>query len=553
VWNTDAALLSTIADLEERVNPAGRAHSTGLNELVERYRLMEPTHRVLEIFIEDEDALRILRRPSTVAWIENRLSSPALEPFLVVSSRRFAHQDESTLFQRSIYGVLGAFKLGAELHHRNLPEWLRARVPQELSGARLKNALSNVVRAEMPVWVRDKPWLSLTKRRRESLVESLKAIGNWSFRLSRNENIHAYPSTFVHAIPASLINSLGLRGELVLDPFGGTGQTALEAVKYECNAISADSSMIATLIAKARLTPLKPEEREWLSAISLFDLERADPGTAPEFDHREKWHHPKTLLELCRIRSFIRGISEIRLQPFLLACFSAIVPLCTARRGKEHGFFADNTPLPATLAAPPYVAANELFLGRVRKNLGILARLYSFIERSGRDPERELLRARVIQLDARSASPSEYGVSAGSVSAIITSPPYLCMADYSLGQRLSYYWIAPEELNADFDTEISPRRHRFRRESAAESYFYSIAQFARNASLLLRKGGFLATILGKPVAKPFVNVEVLERIDQIFADVGFDKLWEQTRPIHWHRNQGYQRLLTERVAVHLLR
>ena len=457
------------------------------------------------------------------------------------------------MFAPSTLGSLAAFKLGGEIQHRHLPDWLRSRISPYLSGARLRKAIAEVIRAEVPSWISTRPWRSLTQHRRENVVENLKSGGDWGFRLSRNENLHPYPSTFVHAIPASLINALGLRAGLILDPFGGTGQTASEAIKYECRVISADSNTIATLVARVRLTALSAQQQGRIRDISADDLKATRPADPPEFEEREKWYHPRTLTELCRIWHFIQSVVDTRIRQFLTVCFSATIPATTGRRGKEHGFFADNTPLPTGLKQPPYVNAIELFLARIGRNLQILARSYGFLERTGKDPEKELARARVLQLNACDASPEDYGVQPGSIDGIITSPPYLCMADYTLGQRLSYHWIAPTALQSDFKKEIGARRQRFRPGEAAENYFASIGQFARSAANLLRSGGFLATVLGSPVAESFKNMRVIERIDKIFHAAGFELLWDQTRLIHWHRKQGYQRVRNERVSVHVRR
>jgi len=255
-------------------------------------------------------------------------------------------------------------------------------------------------------------------------------------------------------------------------------------------------------------------------------------------------------MELRRIKAFIESWRDERGRQFLLACLSSAIPDTTGRKGKQHGFFADNTPLAGNIENPPYQNAADLFVARVSRNLSILGRFYAFIERSGRSPVQELCRARVVQLDARSASVNDYGVPPRSVAAIITSPPYLCMADYTLGQRLSYHWIAPDAMDADFRREIGARRLRSRPEDAAKAYFESLGQFATNALHLLRPGGFLAIVLGAPVARAFKGVRVLERVDSILAERGFDLIWNQWRPIHWHRNQGYQRLRQERVAVY---
>jgi HD superfamily phosphohydrolase len=548
IWNTDEGLLGAISTIEE---PGLRRGQATLRDLVERYRLLEAANRVFQVDIEDEAILSVLRAAPVVSWLEDHLSGPWLEMLVLVTSRRFPRKSEGYLFLPSCVGSLAGFKLGVEIQHRQLPDWLGTRISAESTGARLRRGIADAVRAEIPKWLEKRPWLSMTQRRCDSVVESLKSAGDWSFRLSRNENLHSYPSTFVHAIPASLVNCMGLRGELVLDPFGGTGQTAVEAIKYECSAVSADSNTIATLVARARLTPLSARQRARIGGISADEVGSSPALNPPEFEQREKWHHPKTLRDLCRVWSFVQSTEDKRVRQFLTACFSAIIPASTARKGKEHGFFADNTPLPAKLGQPPPINAIELFLARIQRNLEILARFYAFLERSGRDPEKELLRVRVLQLDARNASPEDYGVEPGAVGAIITSPPYLCMADYTLGQRLSYYWIAPGALQSDFEKEIGARRQRFQPASAAERYFSSMEKFAQTAARLLRGGGFLATVLGRPVAKSFKATRVVERVDEIFQGAGFDPLWSQVRPIHWHRNQGYQRLKNERVSVHV--
>ncbi len=550
VWNTDEGLLDSISMIEEAGLYKGRAT---LADLVERYRLLEATRRVFQVELESEAALSVLRAPAVTSWLEDHLSSPTLEVFVMVASRRFARKGEGYLFVPSSVGALEGFKLGGEAQHRQLPAWLRTRISEYVSGGGLNKAIGDIVRNEIPNWMESRPWVSLTQGRRGNVVENLRSAGDWSFRLSRNENLHSYPSTFVHAIPASLINSLGLRGELVLDPFGGTGQTAVEAIKYECTGISADVNTIATLVARARLTPLSGGQRSRIQNVSGEELRASPPSDAPEFAERGKWHHPRTLREMCRIWGFIQSERDKSVRQFLTACFSSMIPACTARKGKEHGFFADNTPLPAEVKEPPYVNPIELFLSRIKRNLEIVLRFYAFLERAGRSPEKELLKARVLQLDATTASADDYGVKTESVGAIITSPPYLCMADYSLGQRLSYYWLAPAALESDFEKEIGARRQRFHSNSAADKYFCSMTKFTQGAAQLLRRGGFLAIVLGNPVAKSFKGMKIADRVDGIIREIGFELLWNQVRPIHWHRNQGYQRLKRELVSVYVRR
>jgi len=71
--------------------------------------------------------------------------------------------------------------------------------------------------------------------------------------------------------------------------------------------------------------------------------------------------------------------------------------------------------------------------------------------------------------------------------------------------------------------------------------------------MLLRKSGFLCTVLGAPVAKAFESVKVFDEFEGILKKQGFSLVWSTFRPVQWHRNHGYAHLKEERVAVHILR
>ena len=133
------------------------------------------------------------------------------------------------------------------------------------------------------------------------------------------------------------------------------------------------------------------------------------------------------------------------------------------------------------------------------------------------------------------------------------------MTDYTLGNRLSYYWLAPARMAADFSTEISPRRRRprvnaeaARVDSTVAGYLSDIAKFGQSAASLLRVGGYLGVVLGAPVANAFAGREILDDVDKVLADSGFKQIWSTWRAISWSRNHGYARLKRERLSVYQL-
>ena len=550
IWNTDEKLLSDFEGYKEDLLPVRRIT---LSELVQRYRLLEAVHRVAQVEITTREDLRMLARPDVIQWIETELAMEGAEFCVMVSVRRYQSEAHTDSLFPPPAGLLIVFKLGSEFTRDHLPAFIKTRMPVPHHGTRLRSAFSSILGKETSCWLQEKPWLRLTTERKMNVVENLKHIGDWGFRGSSNvgNNVHPYPATFVHAIPAALISALGLRGELIIDPFGGTGNTAVEAVRYGSPTISADTNSIACLVAKAKLTYLRPEARSQLKGIKPDDLKFCRPFNAPALDKIEKWFNPKTLDELCRIWQFVEGHNNNETGNILKAAFSATLPVCTGRRGKEHGWFADNTPLPKGTTKPPYQDALTEFVRRVRQNVMTIERLYGTIERDGREPSVDLKRAVILKLDATVAQPRDYGLEPGSVAGVLTSPPYLCMADYTLGQRLSYAWIAPNDLAGDFQRELGARRLRTNPEKALEQYVSGLRAFAKRMAALLCTGGFLAVVLAAPTAKAFCDKDVLGTYDAALNDAGFDLLWDHWRDIHWHRNYGYAKLRQERISVHV--
>ena len=525
-----------------------------LRELVQRYKLLEEPSCVASVCIDNEDILRSVKHPDAIGWMTRHLRTERFEPMIIVMSKRFGASKTRPLFREAV-GTLSVFELGSRTGECELRKCVDVGAEGGEGIARSDRGSAAVaLTTAVNRWSVEKPWAREYSRRQGSVVAALESVGDWGFRLSRNDCFHAYPGTFVHAIPANVLVCLGVQGDLILDPFGGTSQTAIEALKYGNDAIAADVNTIACLVGKARLTFLPRKTRERLKKLDIEELMQAVPGEPPTMELLEEWFHPQTLTELARIFGYIERRRDEVASTLLTACFSAILPSCTARRGEQHGYFADNCPLPSDMDSPPYRGAIAMFLERVVRAVRGVEQLYSVLERQGRAPKEELSRVAVKQVDIRSAGPESYGVGRGDVGAIVTSPPYLCMADYALGHRLSYEWLAPTMLEEDLRREIGARRLRLRHGRAEETiaeYQKQLQAFARLSSDLVRPGGFVAVVLGQPVAKNYRDAAVVEWFDGSMAGAGFERVWARDRTINWHRNHGYARLRQERVSVHI--
>lgn len=544
LWNTDAGVLEVIAGHPEQ---AEHENWPSLRVLVNQYRLLENPFKFMEIEFDDPSLVRHVLQPAFTAWLEHKLSAPFFEPMIFVQKQRTLGKGIQPDLFVSVGRLLG-FKIGDGIQRSHLPDWLRTNISPDIRGD--SALLANIqieVKKLIEQAVHTSKWhapISTETHVRSSLLR----VKDWGFRSSRNELLLPYPGSFVHAIPAALIAALGIRGETIFDPFCGTGQTGAEAIKLGCDTVLGDQSYFATLACNARFTFYPQPQLRRLHSLTIDDLKNAQPIEAPDFPLRDKWHHPDTLLELCQIIGFINDPSFASIADLLRITFAAIVPLCTERKGRQHGWFADNTPLPSGVSQPSYQPALETFIRKLNINIGRLQRFYATFERQDQNVSEALSRSRVFRRDALHSQVHDYGVREGAVAAIITSPPYLCMADYTLGQRLAYQWLAPKEMDQDFRAELAPRRARMRH-SVLSEYLAGMRAFANLAHSALRDDGYLCMVLGEPTARRFEDVKVMEAVDDMLNERGFNLIWETTRTISWHRNHGVERLKNERITV----
>ncbi len=134
--------------------------------------------------------------------------------------------------------------------------------------------------------------------------------------------IHKFPAMLHFRLVEELVKEFSEKGDIVYDPFCGSGVTLNVAIRYERPAIGTDINPLALLIAKVRsYADIQPEKlihelaKEWNCLKS--DI--------PNVRNINYWFKPYAVRDLGKLRTFLRNVPEGKEKEFLLVVFSQTV------------------------------------------------------------------------------------------------------------------------------------------------------------------------------------------------------------------------------------
>ena len=294
---------------------------------------------------------------------------------------------------------------------------------------------------------------------------------------------------------------------MVVDPFGGSGTTAVEGRRLGRDVMSSDRSPIAAMITRAKVAfvegALDHRTRGRLLADLTFQhrcrsdgFGREGEGSSPDL---ASWFSPDTLAQLRYLWNVAETAEASAVRHVLTAIFSDVLFDCAAsgaaltptgmRRRHHWGWVADNV--------HPRLLVPHDAIALFKKRLASLECPPPPLPNEGRRPA-----THVAQQDARAmALPDE------ACDLVVTSPPYVGVIDYTHANRLFYMWMGWPML-ADRRDEIGARYRRFRKNTVAE-YKCEMRQARDEMRRVLRPGGFCAIVLGESKRFPGTAEEVL--------------------------------------------
>ena len=250
----------------------------------------------------------------------------------------------------------------------------------------------------------------------------------WTNKQRQGCSIHeiSYRACFKPQLPKYFIEKYTKEGEIVYDPFGGRGTTAIEAALLGRNIITNDINPLSTLFVLGRLNPPSLDDIE-----DWFDS-RIERNTEMDQIDLSMFFEKKTLQEINDLRNYFIN-KEFK---YLDNIDHWIKMVATNRlTGHSKGFFSVYT-LPPNQAAsaksqiqinkkrnqsPEYKDTREIIIKKSRQLLRTL----------DKDQSKNLLEAgkRALIFESDASQTSE--ISSGCVKLIVTSPPFLNIVNYS--------------------------------------------------------------------------------------------------------------------------
>jgi len=310
-------------------------------------------------------------------------------------------------------------------------------------------------------------------------------------------NIHRYSGKFIPQIAARAIVLLTQQGELVVDPYCGSGTTLLEALLLGRRALGVDLNPLAVLIARTKITPIPPHQLNRLRQQIAEALIGVDHGVPPplfresleaqeslvENDPRyhdewfRKWFKHPILSDLISIDLAINRVPDSTLQNVARVAFSDILrKFSNAHSGYPNVMFDRDAP---TRPSPirPYLKALDRICEMVA-SLGTVKATWS---------------------DATVVSGSAEAIPLNdcSVDAVVSHPPYIGSIPYAEYGALSLKWLGTDPKHLDKHLTGGRRQTA----TVVDRFRAGYAQMLVETERILRPGRFAFLMVGNPVVR----------------------------------------------------
>ena len=327
-------------------------------------------------------------------------------------------------------------------------------------------------------------------------------------------DIHPYPAKFIPHLPGKIMSIFSNPGDLVFDPFGGSGTTALEASRMQRRALSFDANPIGTLVGKVKTITLNDEilfdiKTLIVSIISQIERLPVEPkelinefyNFIPEIPNIDKWFPITARGELGYIKSRIQLFKNEDAKSIARLAISKII-LSVSFQDSETRY----------VSKPKQIIQGET----LKKYLKAVNEIVASIKETNNFFKSSLIDFKTIDIKKVTSEV----LCDNNVDLIITSPPYGNAMDYHLYHRFRLFWLDeyPKDLQ---NIEIGSHLRHQKEKTGYDSYFDEMKVALNIMYRVLKPSRFAIIIVGDSIyeKKHYDNAKTFS---QYSKSIGFE-------------------------------
>lgn len=355
------------------------------------------------------------------------------------------------------------------------------------------------------------------------LISKINAV-DWEFSDENTQylthNIHRYSGKFIPQIAKEVMLMISQEGDLILDPYVGSGTTLLEGILINRKCIGIDLNPLAILISKVKTTVV-PEDKlnkleeyfsafiNWLSndQLSIFDL-ASNKSFSTELSQaskerkasnwNNKWYQTHVLEQLVLIYNEIEKIEDESCKNIAVLSFSDILRKFSNASSKYPNVMYDKNSKTKPVPARAFLESLCSTIIKVRELNKALKNI---------DPV-----VRIIQ-----DSNTKMEIEDQTVDSIITHPPYIGSIPYAEYGVLSLHWLGYDSKKLDHELTGGRRQSKNVVSRFVEDYRAMISESYR----VLKKDGFAFFMVGNPTVRGEI-VALNDITVELAKNVGFE-------------------------------
>jgi len=324
--------------------------------------------------------------------------------------------------------------------------------------------------------LREARQLSLFAEESQYALDSRLWRGSFNSRESTLQQLSPYVGKMKSGMARVLIGLYSDPGDIVLDPFSGSGVVPLESMLMERVAYANDLSPYAYVLTLGKLSAPGKRGTALQRAQEVIDIvereaPRIDLDSIPEWVR--EFFHPDTLREAVVAFRVLRERKDY----FLLSCLLGIL------HHVRPGFLS----YPASHLVPylrkakyPPEQYPEMYTYR-----DLRSRLLAKVQRAYRRPNLPV-RWEKRQYKVWQVNSMELPIETGTVGAIVSSPPYFGALDYARDNRLRLWFLGCEDWK-ELDNALTASR---------KVYLPQMSHCLREMYRVLKEGSHCVLVLG---------------------------------------------------------